>query len=158
MKFSAKEIVDIAVGIEESGYYFYTRCREKFDNREFKELFGFLAEEELRHKEIFEKMLGELKDLSGMFTEEYFQYLRAIGDERVFKNNGDVDRVIKGIASINDVLKVALTAEKDSILWYSELAVMYGKDRDTHLVLERLLDEERRHVVLLLEIKEKLSL
>lgn len=158
MKFSAKEIVDIAVGIEESGYYFYTRCRENFDNRELKELFGFLAEEELRHKEIFVNMLDQVKDVSGMFTEEYYQYLRAIGDERVFKNNTDVDRVVKDIASINDVMKIALTAEKDSILWYSELAVMYDKDRDTHIVLERLLDEERRHVVLLLEIKEKLSL
>ncbi len=158
MKYSGKEIVDIAIGIEESGYHFYSQCRERFDNKNFKELLGFLAEEELRHKEIFEKMLDQVRDASGMFTEEYFQYLRAIGEERVFKNNSDVDRVVKGIESMNDVFRIALTAEKDSILWYSELAGMYEKDRDTRLILDRLLDEERKHVVLLLELKEKTDL
>ncbi|HSV96492.1 MAG TPA: ferritin family protein [Spirochaetota bacterium] len=158
MRFSTKELVDMAIGIEESGYYFYTQCRKKFDDPYFTELLTFLAEEELRHKELFEKMLGELKETSGVFSEDYYQYLKALGDERVFKNNDDVDAVVKEMESVFDVLKVAMTAEKDSVLFYSELLSMHEKDKDALKILNRLIDEERRHIVLILELKEKLEL
>jgi rubrerythrin len=158
MKFSTKELVDIAIGIEESGYYFYTQCRKKFDDPYFTELLTFLAEEELRHKELFEKILGELSDTSGVFTEDYFQYLKALGDERVFKNNDDVDAVVKTVKTVFDVLKIAMTAEKDSILFYSELVSMHEKDQGARTILNRLINEERKHIVLILELKEKLEL
>ncbi len=158
MRFSTKELVDIAIGIEESGYYFYTQSRKKFTDPNFTDLLAFLAEEELRHKELFEKMLGELSDTSGIFTEDYFQYIKALGDERVFKNNDDVDAAVKTVQSIFDVLKIAMAAEKDSILFYSELLSMHEKDKDAHTILSRLINEERKHIVLILELKENLEL
>ncbi len=158
MNFSIKELVDISIGIEESGYYFYSQCRKKFDRKDIAEIFAFLAEEELRHKEIFEKMFSGLSDPRGHFTEDYFLYLKAIGEERVFKNNSDVDAAIKEITSLRDVFSTALTAEKDSILWYSELLSMYGSDREAQTVLQKLINEERKHVVIILDLKEKTGL
>lgn len=158
MRFSTKELVDIAIGIEESGYYFYTQSRKKFDDPHFRELLTFLAEEELGHKELFEKMLRELGDAPGIFTDDYYQYLKALGDDRVFRNNDDVDTVVANVNSIFDVLKIAMTAEKDSILFYSELLTMHDKDKDARTVLNRLINEERKHIVLILELKERLEL
>ncbi|RPI94138.1 MAG: hypothetical protein EHM32_07160 [Spirochaetales bacterium] len=158
MRFSTKELVDMAIGIEESGYYFYTQCRKKFDDPYFTELLTFLAEEEHRHMKLFEKMLGELKETSGVFSEDYYQYLKALGDERVFKNNDDVDAVVKTVKSVFDVLKIAMTAEKDSILFYSELVSIHEKDKDARTILNKLINEERKHIVLILELKEKLEL
>ena len=158
MKFSMKEVVDIAIGIEESGYYFYTQCRSRFDNRELGDLLVFLATEELRHKEIFEKMLREIKDKEGLYSEDYYKYLKAIGDSRVFKDNSDVDRVVMGIKEIADVFKIAIAAEKDSILWYSELLAMYKKENEPLSVLTKLIDEERKHIIILLNLKEKMGL
>jgi rubrerythrin len=158
MKFSRKELIDIAIQIEDSGYHFYSSCRSKFDDRGFKELFGFLAEEEIRHKELFEKMLGGMGDIRGVFTEDYYSYLKAIGDSRVFKNTADVERLVKEITTINDALKIALTSEKDSILFYTELLSMYESDANAKSLLNRLINEERKHVVTILEISEKLHL
>jgi len=56
------------------------------------------------------------------------------------------------------VFRIALTAEKDSILWYTELQSMYRSSPDTHSLLARLIDEERRHVITLLDVQEKMGL
>jgi rubrerythrin len=156
MAFSTKELIDIAVGIEDSGYYFYTKCREKFDDKVLKELFYFLAEEEMRHKEFFEKLDPALLDEKGIYTTEYFQYLTAIGDEKVFKDKNNIDSVIKDINSPLDAIKTALTAEKDSILFYDELKELYKNEQDTFTILNKIINEERRHVIMLLDIREKI--
>lgn len=156
MAFSAKEIIDIAIGIEDSGNYFYTRCREKFDDKVLKEVFSFLAEEEKRHREIFEKIDPGLMNEKGIYTTEYFQYLTAFGDEKVFKDKNDIDSAIKNINTPLDAIKIALTAEKDSILFYDELKELYENEKDILTILNRIINEERRHVVTLLDIREKI--
>lgn len=155
MRFSSQELIDIAIGIEETGYYFYSQFREKMEDKAFREIFGFLAEEELRHKDIFERMLSNLPDKSGYFTEEYYSYLRALGNSRVFRNREDVDKIIPKIDTITEIIDLGLDAERDSILWYTELREMYQDDRDSTTILNNLINEERRHVVTLLELKEK---
>ena len=153
MRFSSKEIIDIAIGIEESGYQFYTECRKKFNDSSLKELFAFLAEEEMRHRELFEKMLGTLAEIEGLFTDEYFQYLNAIGNERVFREKKDIDKVLDRIKTPLDSLVYALQAEKDTILFYSELRDLYGKNSDTLSILNKLINEERKHVLLLMDLR-----
>jgi rubrerythrin len=156
MAFSAKEIIDIAIGIEDSGNYFYTKCREKFDDKVLKEVFYFLAEEENRHREIFENIDPGFMDEKGIYTTEYFQYLTAFGDEKVFKDKSDIDGAIKNINTPLDAIKIALNAEKDSILFYDELKELYENNRDTLTILNKIINEERRHVITLLDIREKI--
>ncbi|TAL39095.1 MAG: hypothetical protein EPN93_03190 [Spirochaetes bacterium] len=158
MNYSTKEVIDIAIAIEDTGYYFYTQCRNKFEDRTFRELFGFLAQEELRHREIFEKLHPQEYSSKAASTDEFHYNLRAISESKVFKNNNDVDTIVKNLRTPKDVFKVALTAEKDSILWYSEVEIMYEPGSDTHIILGRLIGEERRHVVTLLEVQEKMGL
>ena len=38
MGYSIKEIIDIAIGIEEAGHEFYRKCSEKFNDDKMKEL------------------------------------------------------------------------------------------------------------------------
>ena len=54
---NASEIFQFAVRIEENGEKFYRDTAEKFGNDRFKELFLALADEEGKHKEIFENMV-----------------------------------------------------------------------------------------------------
>jgi rubrerythrin len=157
MKYSLKELVDIAVSIEESGYYFYTKCHDTFKNKNMKDIFSFLAEEELRHKDLFEEMLKKISESEGYFSEEYYAYLTAIGKERVFQTLDDIDTTIKNIDTASDIFNLALKAEKDSILWYSELKELYEKDKEAQAVLTQLLNEEKKHVVTILNLKEKMS-
>lgn len=154
MKFSAKEIVDIAIGIEESGYRFYSECAKKFSDARLNELFSLFAEEELKHRELFEDMLKGLDDVEGSFTDEYYQYLTAFGDEKVFKDKKRIDAFLKKIEKPVDAIKHALIAEKDSILYYTELKELYYNDNQTLILLNRIISEERRHVNSLMNLRE----
>ena len=71
MSYSIKEIIDIAIGLEKSGHEFYTRCEKKFDDKEVKQIFSFLAKEELKHKESFENINSNDGSPSGVFTDDF---------------------------------------------------------------------------------------
>jgi len=156
--YSTKELIDIAMGIEETGYYFYSTLKSKFKDESFQQMFQFLADEELRHKDIFSNMLKGLNDTQGVFTEEYYTYLKAIGTTRVFSNSNDVDTIAPTLNQPLDIIKIAMDAERDSIVWYSELKEIYRNDTRSKDILERLINEERKHVLILLDLKEKLSM
>lgn len=156
--YSTKELIDIAIGIEETGFYFYSTFKNKFRDESFKKIFQFLADEELRHKDVFSGMLKELKDTQGLFTEEYYSYLKAIGTTRVFSNKDDIDKIAPSLHNPSDIIKIAMDAERDSIVWYSELKEIYRDDVKSLDILERLINEERKHVLTLLDLKEKLSM
>nr|HPK44263.1 ferritin family protein [Spirochaetota bacterium] len=57
-----------------------------------------------------------------------------------------------------DIIKIAMDSERDSIVWYSELKEIYRNDTRSKDILERLINEERKHVLILLDLKEKLSM
>lgn len=156
--YSTKELIDIAIGIEETGFYFYSTFKNKLKDESFKKIFQFLADEELRHKDVFSGMLKELKDTQGLFTEEYYSYLKAIGTTRVFSNKDDIDKIAPSLHQPLDIIKIAMDAERDSIVWYSELKEIYRDDVKSKDILERLINEERKHVLTLLDLKEKLSM
>ncbi|MDH7552580.1 MAG: ferritin family protein [Spirochaetota bacterium] len=156
--YSTQELIDIAIGIEETGYYFYSTFKNKFKDESFKQIFQFLADEELRHKNIFSGMLKELKETEGLFTEEYYSYLKAIGTTRVFANKDDIDTIAPTLNQPLDIIKIAMDAERDSIVWYSELKEIYRNDVKAKNILERLINAERKHVLTLLDLKEKLSM
>ncbi len=156
--YSTKELIDIAIGIEETGFYFYSTFKNKLKDEAFKQIFQFLADEELRHKDIFAGMLKELKENDGLFTEEYYSYLKAIGSTRVFANKDHIDTIAPTLHQPLDIIKIAMEAERDSIIWYSELKEVYRNDNKAKDLLERLINEERKHVLTLLDLKEKLSM
>lgn len=156
--YSINELIDIAIGIEETGIYFYSKFKEKFKDESFKQIFQFLADEELRHKNVFSGMLKELKETEGLFTEEYYSYLKAIGTMRVFANKDDIDIIAPTLHNPLDIIKIAMDAERDSIVWYSELKEIYRNDSKAKGILERIIREERKHVLTLMDLKEKLSM
>jgi len=156
--YSTKELIDIAIGIEETGVYFYTKFKEKFKDESFKQIFQFLADEELRHRDVFSGMLKKLNDNEGLFTQEYYSYLKALGTTRVFANKDDIDKIAPSLHTPLDIIKIAMDAERDSIVWYSELKEIYRNDIKAKDILDQLINEERKHVLMLLDLKEKLSM
>jgi len=156
MKYTMKEILDIAVGIEEAGYEFYTRCAVLFKDTAIREVFEFLAGQEQEHGKLFRSLIGT-GEPAGLFTEEYFAYLKAIGGGRVFeKQVMDMDRIIAAIAGPTDAVRHAFGAEKESILFYDEMKRLYENDRETASLLDRIIEEERKHVAILLDLLEKI--
>lgn len=158
MPYSMKEIIDIAIGIEETGYDFYVRCQEKFKDPAIRDTFDFLAREELEHGKLF-RTLNPQDAVPGNFTEEYFAYLRAIGGSRVFgTKDGTPERIVAAIHLPIDAIRHAMIAEKESILFYSEMKGLYPADRGATVLLDRIIAEERKHVVILADLAQKIRM
>lgn len=158
MAYTMKEIIDIAIGIEETGRDFYVRCGSKFKDPGISDTFDFLAREEMEHKKLFQSLHAQ-GAVPGNFTEEYFAYLRAIGGARIFgATDGDTEQVISSMHLPIDAVRHAIIAEKDSILFYAEMKGFYRDDAETTALLDRIISEERRHVVTLADLAEKFRL
>jgi len=156
--FSGKEVLEMAVKIEENGLKFYNEAGRATNSRELKELFETLADEEESHIETF----NELRKLAGdtgnegfdPYLQEAVDYLRALADTEVFTNSELGAQLAEKVTGEADALDYAIDMEKDSLLFYYELQKMIReKDRD---VLEQLIEQEKDHVSKLRSLKKKL--
>jgi len=145
--FNADEVFEIAVQIERNGAKFYRNCAENVTDASKKQLLIDLAEMEDEHEETFKSLRKELSIDEKIQTTfdpngEAERYLRALADTRVFYEK-DVDT-----SSIKEILKAAITAEKDSIVFYlgmkGVVPAHLGKDK-----LDDIIKEEMGHISLL---------
>ena len=89
--FESQEIYQFAMRIEENGERFYRGAAQALQDREAKDLFSHLADEEVRHKRIFESMLSKMESyqMDERYSGEYLEYLRAyIDDKSRFQQEG----------------------------------------------------------------------
>jgi len=145
--FNAEDVFEMAKEIERNGAAFYADAAEKVDDPDQKKLLLDLSGMEVEHEETFKNMEAELTAKEQGKTvfdpeNEALQYLKALADTRVFFEK-DLDT-----ASMKGILKTALGAEKDSIVFYLGMKELvpekYGKNR-----LEGIIKEEMNHVRLI---------
>lgn len=151
--FSASEVVTMAIEIEKNGLDFYNAMAVKTGDEKAKELYTFLAGEEVRHKITFQKMLDSLPkaELSAAEEEEYNNYLGALTSSRVFRTDIDTDELVAQIGSDIAAIDMAIEAEKDSILFYYELMDQaFDEDRGE---IENIIKEEKSHYTKLVALK-----
>ena len=145
--FNADEIFEIAEQIERNGAKFYRIAAENITDEDKKKLLIHLAEMEDDHEKTFKTLRDELSENEKTMTtfdpeDETADYLRLLADTRVFYEK-EVD-----VTSLNEVFKTAITAEKDSIVFYLGMKNVVpshqGKDW-----LDRIIKEEMDHIRLL---------
>lgn len=157
IRFSAKEVLEMAIRIEENGVEFYTRAGNATKFEQLKELFTFLAKEEKKHIACFEDMDKRVKsdDLPGSidpYIKEESLYLNALANSRVFTNTHEGKRLAGEVRGENDILQTAINMEKDSILFYYELHnAVRDKDKAT---LKNLIQQEKDHLRKLTELQK----
>lgn len=145
--FNAADIFEMAEQMERNGSQFYRTSADKVTDDTAKSLLLELAEMEDEHEKTFTAIKKSLTDQEKQKTvfdpeNEAGQYLRALADIRVFyKKEMSVD-------SLRDILKAAIDAEKDSIVFYLGLKDMVpeklGKNR-----IDAIIKEEMSHVRML---------
>jgi len=153
--FDVSEIFQFAIRIEENGEKFYRKVAEKNAQKEIKELFNFLADEEVRHKKIFTEMLGKITkyEPSETYPGEYFQYLRSYADGIVFPP--EIEKELDTSAGVVKALDFGIRRELDSIMYYIEIKSVVPETQ--HQILDRIIKEERSHFVRLSKMKEQLE-
>jgi rubrerythrin len=145
--FNADEVFEMAEQMERNGAKFYRDAAETAADATNKEMLMGLAKMEEAHEKIFESMRAELtaaEKVSTVFdpSSESSLYLRALADSRVFFEK-EID-----VKSMVEILKSAIEAEKDSIVFYLGMkeAVPENLGRDR---IEAIIKEEMGHIRLL---------
>lgn len=144
--FSGNEIIDIAVTIEENGQAFYLAAADKAQDENLGAALRKLAEDEVEHKKIFEAMYkaDEQYSLVDGYEKEQDAYVKAMAGSQVFAPGKSVKGLVKDAGDIFQVLNMALSAEKDSILYYTEMKDwVQPKDKE---IMEKVILEEKKHL------------
>ena len=159
--FNADEVFEMAIRIENNGAAFYRKAaglQSDIKNQKFLE---GLANMEDRHQKIFTDMRTSLteKDKGPKVFDPYdevSQYLAAMADTMGGEGSPSVADTLTGNESLEEILNIAVGLEKDSILFYlgikDLIPAQSGQDR-----IDEIIKEERRHVVQLSNLLEKLK-
>lgn len=154
--FEPSEVFQFAIRIEENGEKFYRQMIQKFEEPTVKELFSFLADEEIKHKKIYEEMVSKIEKYEPFetFPGEYFAYLRAYADNIIYTQK-KFDEETANIKDINAAIDYAINAELDSVLYYQEIKNLIPENQ--RKTIDGIIEEERRHFVKLSEIKRTIK-
>ncbi len=151
ISFSADEIFEMAEQIERNGAKFYRATAEKFSA--VRQVLLDLAAMEDEHEKIFAAMRAQLSSREQEPTVfdpdgQVQMYLRAMADGHVFDVKADPTEQLTGQETSEDILKMAIGMEKDSIIYYLGLKdfvpARAGKDK-----VEAIIKEEMSHIATL---------
>jgi rubrerythrin len=145
--FNVDEIFEMAEQIERNGALFYRNAAESVTDPGEKTLLRELAEMEDQHEKIFADLRAGLPEKATATTafdpeDETILYLRALADVKIFfKKTIDT-------SSMEEILKAAIIAEKDSIVFYLGMKEMVTEDLEKSK-LDAIIKEEMGHIRLL---------
>ena len=144
--FNAGEIFEMAGQIERNGAKFYRRAAELTDDESTKEMLLGLAEWEDSHERRFAELRNEFSGPDvALPGDEAAMYLRAMADGRVFDVQADPSQSLTGKETIEQVLRIAIGLEKESIVFYVGVREMVPDVRGRERV-EAIIHEEMRHI------------
>ncbi|PLV55760.1 ferritin family protein [Thermotoga sp. SG1] len=140
-----KDVLTMAIRLEEEGERFYRELSEHFDG-EIKRTFLELADQERVHAEIFRNMSDQ--DL----WDEVDSYLSGYAFYEIFPS---IDEILKRKdLTLKEILEIAISVEKDSIILYYELkdGLM---DSDEQKTVKKIIEQEKEHLRKLLALKRE---
>lgn len=154
--FTAGDIFQFAIRIEEYGEIFYHKAALNAENNEVRKLFDRLADEELKHKRIFQELSEKAKDTRPpeSYPGEYMANLRDYIDGKVIFIKQSQEKELAIIKDATSAVDFAIQRELDSILFYQESKQFVHESQ--HKLIDEIIAEERRHFALLNELKKSL--
>ena len=155
--FTVGELLDIAVGIERNGVSYYESLAELSGDPDLGVVYTGLANMERHHIEVFSRMRDGMSGSDAVVPvdseEEYATYLKALIDSSVFTSDQVAREMARKAAGPAEALQLAIGAEKDSILFYSEMRELVPQRERSEV--DRIVREERKHVRELSDLKQR---
>lgn len=145
-EFSIIEALNIAVETEKLGIEFYGKLVDIVKDKQLKELFEHLRQEEAKHmvKYIDLKKQYEQRDKKIEFEDEVQLYFRAISESEIFKNAGMTIKKLENI-TLKEAVARALEFEKDTLLFFYSLWDSVEPEHQD--ILKEIVREERSHII-----------
>ena len=148
--YSLDEVFEIAEKIERNGAAFYRRAADLRGDEPIRELFLKLAADEDKHEKTFhrlrEQLVGDDVRIANYDKDEtVVGYLQALAGSYIFNTDLDPAEELSGNASVSDILKTAMSKERDSITLYLGIRqVMADSEKKK---VSQILQEEQKHLV-----------
>ena len=149
--FTSKEILDIALKIEQNGEAVYRQATHKLVNQGMVKRLIWMADEEARHAEWFMKLQSDLGTHNNPIAVDEMSsgILRDLIGEQSFTLQ-DID--FPGVDDIPTLINIFIEFEKDGILFY-EMLRTFIKDQKVLESLDQIIAEEYQHIEFLQQIK-----
>jgi rubrerythrin len=143
--------------IEENGERFYRQAAQGVQDKDASRLFEHLADEEVKHRKIFEGMLPktETYSMGERYPGEYLEYLGNDLDDKVVFNKRETDRELTDVKDTPSAIDFAMHREIGAILYFLEIKNLVSKDQQSSI--DRIVDEERKHFSLLSQMRKNLA-
>lgn len=157
ISFYGNELINIAIGIERRGIAFYDVMAKSTRSAAAQDVFHYLVGMEREHIQAFQNMLDEADryEIPETYAKEYGAYLQALVDSAVFTDDMVASEMATQADSDIKALELAISAEKDSILFYYGMKEIMPKR--AHPTLDKIIAEEKLHLSQLSELKKKLA-
>ncbi|MEW6708793.1 MAG: ferritin family protein [Candidatus Riflebacteria bacterium] len=151
--YNASELMELAIQIEKNGKNYFLAMAARTQNEKVREIFNYLAAEEQSHLENFVKIsekLGareeEIPIADEYSTPEMYDYVKAMFDGRVFPNLTSHEELAKEIKTDEQAVYHAISFEKDTVLFFTEILRMLGDDNENKALIEELIRQEKIHI------------
>jgi rubrerythrin len=155
--FSPQEILRIAVKVEENGVKLYESFEKKTTEPKIKGIWRHLKEQDELHRKIFQEMLEKVGDyiVYEFNPGEYDTYIRAIASQYIFVPDLIEKKTKDGFTSNLDAVDFGIFIEKESIFTYTALKEYITTAQLP--VIEKIIDEEKKHLIELTLLKDSLK-
>jgi len=148
--FTALELFDLAVRVEENGERFYRLALNRVKRDSVRNLLVWLADQEILHKSSFakarERIAGENKPVPSFPSLDSGVLRNAMGRHAFSLDELHID----SIRDEEQILRAALLFEEDTMLFF-EFISSFISDPDALSILEKIRIEESNHKQLILE-------
>lgn len=144
-----EDVLDVLIQLETLGHAHYATLSHMTPDLELQKLFRLLSEQELKHRQIYEGYKTEMIPFAQEeVTEEYRAYAEVLLKDAIrFLSEA------RGIGDFESGFAEAVQLEKDTLLFLTEMRGIVGPA--FHEPIDRLMDQERRHLMFLLTWKTK---
>lgn len=152
--FNAAEIIDMGIEKEKKRRDFYGLVATKFKQKDMKDLFTRLKDWEVTHIKKFTeiRISVEESEVVESYQGEFEAYMKAMVDDMLYKQVSPKE-FSKNVKSSISAIRYGIGFEKDAILFFAELLkymTPYHREK-----VQELIDEEKKHVAYLSELKRK---
>jgi rubrerythrin len=147
--------------IEAEGVGFYRSLAEHADDEKIRKLSRMMARAEQAHQEGFEDLAATLEKRKKVappskIPSDLRQYILTLIDHRIFLSPEQAATLARNVSDLNEAVDIAIKFEKENILLLQECRAISGGS--TKKLLEKIIDQERKHIVGLQRARKALAL
>ncbi len=154
--FSLRDIIALAVQIENNGEEVYRSATRRNASRALSELLSWIADEEARHGEWFEELglRTEAVQVDGALEKMGRIMLRSSVEDQPFSlDEADLSRA----EDADRLLSMSIEFEEDTVAFYRMMRA-FLQEPEAVEALDRIIEEEQRHIDRLDQMRDELGL